>query len=182
MGILGSREGSSISHDFYIIDVAGARSQVSESRSSRSYGFLIIPQRHSWIPFFDDGIFHCVNSAIGFEAQRITAQCILFLAPLSFNETLEEDRKVNKIVSRRVLLDRLTLVLTIHDLSGGQLPALEGNMPKQTFGRHSYYSLPQQGMSILNDHPARSLIVPTERYVIGDPRFWGSSKGFRTNV
>jgi len=57
-----SREGSSISHDFYIIDVAGARSH-----------------RHSWVPFFDD------------------AQCILFLAPLSFNETLEEDRKINKI-------------------------------------------------------------------------------------
>jgi len=56
------KEGSSTSNDFYIIDVAGARSQ-----------------RHTWVPFFDD------------------VQCILFLAPLAFNETLEEDRKINKI-------------------------------------------------------------------------------------
>lgn len=37
-------------------------------------------QRQHWIPFFDD------------------VQAIIFLAPLAFNLTLEEDPKVNRLV------------------------------------------------------------------------------------
>ena len=40
-------------------------------------------QRQHWIPFFDD------------------VQAIIFLAPLAFNLTLEEDPKVNRLVRNR---------------------------------------------------------------------------------
>lgn len=48
---------------------------VGGSRSSRQH----------WIPYFDD------------------VQAIIFLAPLAFNLTLDEDPKVNRLVRRRFL-------------------------------------------------------------------------------
>lgn len=44
-------------------------------------------QRQHWIPYFDD------------------VQAIIFLAPLAFNLTLEEDAKVNRLVRSSVFPD-----------------------------------------------------------------------------
>jgi len=56
-------------------------------------------KRASWAPFFDDGTI----SLLFYLRLPITpiVHAILFLAPLSFNRTLEEDNRVNRLVSHQ---------------------------------------------------------------------------------
>lgn len=67
--------------EWYIYDVGGSRSSVSRSIAGQKHLLNYFPQRPSWIPFFDD------------------VQAIIFLAPLAFNLMLEEDSRVNRLVS-----------------------------------------------------------------------------------
>lgn len=71
------------SSDLYIYDLGGSRSSVCLAAAPLlvlTYS-LTRAQRQSWIPFFDD------------------VQAIIFLAPLLFNLTLEEDSRISRIVS-----------------------------------------------------------------------------------
>lgn len=58
-------------------------------------------KRASWAPFFDDGedffFDYILNGKLKNNILRVV-QAILFLAPLAFNLTLEEDPRVNRLV------------------------------------------------------------------------------------
>ena len=67
--------------DVYITDVGGSRSQ-----------------RATWVPYFDDGGFIWRSFYRSGVLNHSTVQAILFLAPLAFNQTLEEAVRVNRLV------------------------------------------------------------------------------------
>lgn len=75
-------------------------SVVSESGKDSPVGYLILDNKATWVPFFDDGAFALVS----FPFPVLTAcpvDAIIFLCPISgFDQVLSEDRSVNRLVSR----------------------------------------------------------------------------------
>lgn len=60
-------------------------------------------QRASWIPYFDDGDYSCFQKIIehlNSFSLCPSVQTILFLAPLAFNQMLEENPRISRLVSR----------------------------------------------------------------------------------
>lgn len=85
------------SSEFYITDIGGSRCQVIiaiEKFVTFTHNRL---QRAMWVPFFDDGT-QTSWLLLSTKSDAPPVQCILFLAPLAFNEYLEEDAKINRLV------------------------------------------------------------------------------------
>ena len=82
-------------------------------------------QRQHWIPFFDD------------------VQAIIFLAPLAFNLTLEEDPKVNRLVRkpRRSHVALSVDTILSYPRLGGFHHALAGSLHKRAAGKDNTHTI-----------------------------------------
>jgi len=77
-------------------------------------------------------------------SQQTSVQCILFLAPLSFNEVLEEDPKVNRLVRSNLPSSSYMSPLTIYfKTTGGQSEALARSMRQQASSEMPDYFVPE---------------------------------------
>lgn len=94
--------------EVYITDVGGSRSLVRYDvpcGNRLCINFLGM-KRQAWVPYFQGGSYFYLFGArsLGMVFSELffyfkIVNCILFLAPLAYNEVLDEDPRVNRLVS-----------------------------------------------------------------------------------
>jgi hypothetical protein len=78
------------------------------------------------------------------HADPVPVQAILFLAPLAFDETLEEDPRVNRLVCWFSIIVGFYVLIVGYDI-GGQFESMAGDLCQQIALRGKSHTFFQQG-------------------------------------